>query len=50
MLKSHNSSISVHHVFSTRWYFKIPTTVILQYLFVFHDYANLVLLKVVTDV
>lgn len=50
MLKSRISSISVHHVFSTRWYFKIPATVMLQYLFVFHDYANVILLKVVTDV
>lgn len=57
MLKSHNSSISVHHRFSTRCYFKIPAVVILQYysflglfLLLFHDYANLMTLKVTTDV
>lgn len=56
MLKSHNSSISVHHRFSTRCYFKIPAVVILQYYFLglflllFHDYANLMTLKVATDV
>lgn len=57
MLKSHNSSISVHHRFSTRCYFKIPAVVILQYysflglfLLLFRDYANLMTLKVTTDV
>lgn len=56
MLKSHNSSISVHRRFSTRCYFKIPAVVILQYYFLgfslllFHDYANLMTLKVATDV